>query len=33
MARIPEERLLVLGALVRQIADEITQQLGGQLPR
>ena len=33
MARIPEERLLVLGALVRQIAAEITQQLGGQLPR
>jgi len=33
MARIPEERLLVLGALVRQVASEITQQLGGQLPR
>ncbi|MFB9868713.1 IclR family transcriptional regulator [Vreelandella sulfidaeris] len=33
MARIPEARLLSLGALVRQTADEITQQLGGQVPR
>ena len=33
MARIPEERLSALGALVRTIADEITLQLGGQLPR
>ncbi|MBZ5487653.1 helix-turn-helix domain-containing protein [Halomonas aquamarina] len=33
MARIPESRLLALGAQVRQVADEITAQLGGQLPR
>ena len=33
MARIPEARLLTLGALVRQTADEITQQLGGHMPR
>ncbi|MBR9905258.1 MAG: IclR family transcriptional regulator, partial [Gammaproteobacteria bacterium] len=33
VARIPEARLLTLGALVRQMADEITQQLGGQVPR
>ena len=33
VARIPEERLLALGALVRKIADEITQQLGGYVPR
>ncbi|CAN0604457.1 unnamed protein product, partial [Ectocarpus sp. 12 AP-2014] len=33
VARIPEERLLTLGARVRQTADEITQQLGGKLPR
>ncbi|MGM0823329.1 MAG: IclR family transcriptional regulator domain-containing protein [Pseudomonadota bacterium] len=31
VARIPESRLLELGALVRQVADEITLQLGGQL--
>lgn len=33
VARIPEARLLTLGALVRQTADEITLQLGGQVPR
>ena len=33
VARIPESRLLALGALVRQVADEITNQLGGQVPR
>lgn len=32
VARIPEVRLLELGALVRRVADEITLQLGGQLP-
>ncbi|MCS2608004.1 IclR family transcriptional regulator [Halomonas dongshanensis] len=31
-ARIPEARLLELGARVRELADEITQQLGGQRP-
>ena len=33
MARIPEDRLLALGALVRRTADDITLQMGGQLPR
>ena len=33
MARIPEARLLALGKLVRQVADEITAQLGGQVPQ
>lgn len=33
VARIPESRLLALGTLVRQVADEITTQLGGQVPR
>ncbi len=33
MARIPEDRLLALGALVRRTADDITLQMGGQRPR
>ncbi len=32
MARIPEERLLALGQLVREAANNITAKLGGQLP-
>ena len=33
MARIPDERIPVLGALVRRKADAITAQFGGELPR
>ncbi len=32
MARIPDERIPLLGALVRRKADAITAQLGGALP-
>ncbi|WNL39196.1 IclR family transcriptional regulator C-terminal domain-containing protein [Halomonas sp. PAMB 3232] len=32
MARIPEERLMALGALVREAANNITARLGGRLP-
>ncbi len=32
MARIPDERIPLLGQLVRQKADAITTQLGGRLP-
>ena len=33
MARIPDERIALLGDLVRRKADAITAQLGGMLPR
>ncbi len=33
MARIPDERIPVLGELVRRKADAITAQLGGSLPK
>jgi len=32
MARIPDERIPLLGDLVRRKADAITAQLGGVLP-
>ena len=33
MARIPDERIPLLGDLVRSRADAVTGQLGGVLPR